>query len=617
MKQIRDVLDLERIREQILKERESEKIVLRACISTGCRAQKSLKVVDALRSAIEEQGLQDTIKIRKTGCHGFCEMGPIMVVEPENIFYCKVRPEDVNEIVSKLTSNGDVVERLLWKDPITKERITFERDLPIYKKQKKNVTYRSGRIDPTDIEDYIAAGGYAALGKALMHMTPAEIIEMVIVSGLRGRGGGGFPTGVKWKICSEATSDIKYIIANGDEGDPGAFMDRSLMEGDPHSIIEGMIIGAFAIGARQGFIYVREEYPIAIEHLSIAIKQAEEYRLLGKDILGTGFDFSIKINRGAGAFVCGEETALIISIEGRSGMPRSRPPYPAIEGLWGKPTIINNVETFANVPLIISKGPEAYASLGTENSKGTKTFSLVGKVINTSLIEVEMGTTLREIIFGIGGRIRKGKHFKAVQTGGPSGGCIPVTKIDLPVDYDSLREAGAMMGSGGMIVMDEMSCMVDVARYFINFLLYESCGKCIPCREGLKQMHKILENICEGHGEDGDIETLIELGQFMMTTSLCGLGSTAPNPVISTIRHFRGEYESHIYDKKCTAGVCKNLFEYVIDAELCNGCALCRLKCPEKAISGEKKKTHSINSQKCIKCSICYNSCKFGAIRVV
>jgi NADH-quinone oxidoreductase subunit F len=614
LKQVRNISNLESIREQILKRREFEKIVLRIC-NTGCRARKSQKVIDALDSSIKEQGIQDSVKIRKTGCHGFCEMGPIIVVEPENIFYRKVKPKDAHEIVSQLTEGG-VVERLLWKDPVTKEEITLERALPTYKRQKKEVTYRCGKIDPADIEDYIATGGYSALGKVLTSMTPAEVTQAVIASGLRGRGGGGFPTGIKWKMCSEAPSDIKYIIANGDEGDPGAFMDRSIMEGNPHGVIEGMIIGAYAIGSHQGFIYVRDEYPIAIEHLSIAIKQAEEYGLLGNDILDTGFDFHIKVNRGAGAFVCGEETALIISIEGRSGTPRSRPPYPANEGLRGKPTIINNVETFANIPLIISKGPEAFASLGTERSKGTKIFSLVGKVMNTGLVEVEMGTTLREIIFDIGGGIKKGKRFKAVQTGGPSGGCIPITRIDMPVDYDSLREAGAIMGSGGMIVMDETSCMVDVARYFIDFLLYESCGKCIPCREGLKQMHHILEGICEGLGEEGDISALIELGQFMMTGSLCGLGSTAPNPVLSTIRHFRNEYESHIYDKKCPAGVCKNLFEYIIDAELCTGCALCRLKCPEHAISGEKKKLHTIDSSKCIKCGICFNACKFEAILV-
>ncbi|TNF53845.1 4Fe-4S dicluster domain-containing protein [bacterium] len=600
----------------ILKDRGKERTILRTCLSTGCRAQKSLKLAEALHVAIKEQGLEEKVEIKNTGCHGFCEMGPIMVVEPQNIFYRKVKPEDVGEILSTLNGSGGVVERLLWKDPVTKEITTYERELPLYKKQNKNVTYRSGKIDPADIEDYIASGGYSALARALESIKPSEVVDAVIASGLRGRGGGGFTTGLKWKICSSAPGDVKYIIANGDEGDPGAFMDRSLMEGDPHSIVEGMLIAAYAIGASQGFIYVREEYPIAIEHLSLAINKAEEYGLLGRDILGTGFDFQIQINKGAGAFVCGEETSLITSIEGRSGTPRSRPPYPAIEGLWGKPTIINNVETLGNVPLIISKGADAYAAVGTDGSKGTKVFSLVGKVQNTGLIEVEMGTTLREIIFGIGGGIRKDRDFKAVQTGGPSGGCIPITKIDMPVDYDSLREAGAIMGSGGMIVMDETSCMVDVARYFIDFLMYESCGKCVPCREGLKQMHHILEKICAGNGEEGDIETLSGLSRFMSSASLCGLGSTAPNPVLSTIRHFRHEYESHIHNRKCRAGVCKNLFDYVIDSDVCNGCGLCRVKCPEKVITGEKKKPHNIDNEKCIKCGICFASCKFGAILV-
>jgi NADH-quinone oxidoreductase subunit F len=611
-----NISGLEALRGEILEKRKKDRTILRTCISTGCRAQKSLSLVDALKTSIKEQGLEEKIEIKNTGCHGFCEMGPIMVIEPENIFYRKVKPEDVGEILSTLNGNGGVVGRLLWKDPGTMELTTYERELPLYKKQNKNVTYRNGKIDPADIEDYIASGGYSALGKALNSMKPSDVVDAVITSGLRGRGGGGFATGVKWRICSNAPGDVKYIIANGDEGDPGAFMDRSLMEGDPHSIVEGMVIGAYAIGASHGFIYVREEYPIAIEHLSLAIKKAEEYGLLGQDIIGTGFDFSVQINKGAGAFVCGEETSLMISIEGRSGTPRSRPPYPAIEGLWGNPTIINNVETLGNVPLIISKGADAYTAMGTGGSKGTKVFSLVGKVQNTGLIEVEMGTTLREIIFGIGGGIRKGKSFKAVQTGGPSGGCIPITKIDMPVDYDSLREAGAIMGSGGMIVMDETSCMVDVARYFIDFLMYESCGKCVPCREGLKQMHHILANICEGNGEERDIETLAGIAQFMAKASLCGLGSTAPNPVLSTIRHFRSEYESHIYDGKCRAGVCKKLFEYTIDRALCNGCTLCKLKCPEKAVSGEKKKPHSIDNTKCIKCGICYTSCKFQAIRV-
>jgi NADH:ubiquinone oxidoreductase subunit F (NADH-binding)/(2Fe-2S) ferredoxin len=616
LQQIRTIADLESLRESILQKRDPGKTVIRTCISTGCRAKKSLKIIDGMRNEIRQHGLQDQVEIKKTGCHGFCEMGPIVVIEPENIFYCRVRPEDNGDIISKTIIDGNFIKRLQWKDPETKELTKYERSLPVYKKQKKNISFNCGKIDPTDIKDYIASGGYSALGKALTTMTPAEVVETVVASGLRGRGGGGFPTGIKWRICSAAPGDIKYIIANGDEGDPGAFMDRSLMEGDPHSIIEGMIIGAFAIGARQGFIYVRQEYPIAIEHLSIAIQQAEEYGLLGKDILGAGLDFTIKIDRGAGAFVCGEETALMISIEGKSGTPRPRPPYPAIEGLWGKPTVLNNVETFGNVTKVLSKGADWYSSIGTANSKGTKIFSLVGKVKNTGLVEVEMGTTLREIIFGIGGGIRKGKRFKAVQTGGPSGGCIPISKIDMPVDYDSLREAGAIMGSGGMIVMDESSCMVDLARYFIHFLLFESCGKCIPCREGLKQMHHILTNICEGLGEHGDIKTLTELGRFMTTTSLCGLGGTASNPVLSTIRYFRDEYNAHIYDKKCRTGVCKNLFEYYIDEELCNGCTLCKVKCPEKAITGKKKKPHRIDPQKCIKCGICYSLCKLGAVRV-
>ena len=616
VKKIRTISDLEDIRESILQDKDSEKTIIRLCLSTGCRAQKSLKVNEALENEIKKYGLQNKIEIKKTGCHGFCEMGPIMVIEPANIFYCNVKPKYVGDIISETVLNGNVINRLLWKDPLTKELTKTEKDFPVYRKQRKNVFYNSGKIDPTNIDDYIAAGGYSALGKALATITPAEVVKTVVASGLRGRGGGGFPTGIKWRICSAAPGDIKYIIANGDEGDPGAFMDRSLMEGDPHAIIEGMIIGAFAIGACQGFIYIRKEYPIAIDHLSIAIKQAEECGLLGNDILGTGFNFTIKIDRGAGAFVCGEETALMISIEGRSGTPRSRPPYPAFEGLWGKPTVINNVETLANIPKIILKGADWYSSIGTSTSKGTKIFSLVGKVRNTGLIEVEMGTTLREIIFDIGGGVRKGKRFKAVQTGGPSGGCIPISRIDMPVDYDSLKEAGAIMGSGGMIVMDETSCMVDVARYFINFLLFESCGKCVPCREGLKQMHHILTNICEGLGEKGDIERLEELAHFMMATSLCGLGGTAPNPVLSTIRYFRDEYDAHIYDKKCSAGVCKNLFEYVIDEELCNGCTICKLKCPEKAISGEKKKPHSINPRLCIKCGICFNLCKREAIRV-
>ena len=615
MGKIRSIADLESIKQTALAESDSGKIIIRAC-NTGCRARKSFNVIKALEDRVAEGGLQDRVIIRKTGCHGFCEMGPILVIEPDNIFYRKVRPEDIPDIISETVLKGNIVERLLWEDPQTKERCRTEMDVPFYSKQKKILSRNCGRVDPTDIESYIAAGGYSALCKAMTEMTPAETVDTVVASDLRGRGGGGFPVGLKWKICSSAPGDARYIIANGDEGDPGAFMDRSLMEGDPHSIIEGMIIGAYGIGAFEGFIYVREEYPIAIEHLSIALKQAEEYGLLGDDILGSGFALRIYISKGAGAFVCGESTALMHSIEGKRGMPRSRPPNSVYSGLHGKPTVLNNVETFANIPAIIARGAEWYSGIGTKRSKGSKIFSLVGSVCNTGLVEVEMGTTLREIIFDIGGGTKGGKSFKAVQTGGPSGGCIPKSKINMPVDYDSLKEAGAIMGSGGMIVMDETSCMVDVARYFIDFLMYESCGKCVPCREGLKQMNKILEDICKGNGEESDIEMLIDLGQYMTTASLCGLGTTAANPVLSTIRHFRNEYESHIHDKKCLAGVCKNLFEYVIDEVLCNGCTLCKLKCPEKAVSGEKKKPHRIDNSKCINCGICFSSCKFKAILV-
>jgi NADH-quinone oxidoreductase subunit F len=612
---INSAADLEQIRDSALSDINSGGIFIRAC-NTGCRARKSVKVISELEEKLTAHGLKDKVKIIKTGCHGFCEMGPILVIEPTNIFYRKVKPRDVDEIISETVLKGNIIERLLWKYPETRETLRTESDLPFYNRQKKVILSNCGRIDPTDIRDYIAVGGYLSLRKALSEMTPAEIIETVVNSGLRGRGGGGFPAGVKWRTCSSAPGDVRYIIANGDEGDPGAFMDRSLMEGDPHSIIEGMIIGAYAIGSNQGYIYVREEYPIAIEHLSIAIEQAEEYGLLGDDIMGTGFDFTIRINRGAGAFVCGESTALMHSIEGKRGVPRSRPPNSVYKGLWGKPTVLNNVETFANIPSIIAEGAEWYSNIGTGRSKGTKIFSLVGKVQNTGLVEVEMGTTLREIIFDIGGGITKGRSFKAVQTGGPSGGCIPVSKLEMPVDFDGLKEAGAMMGSGGMIVMDETSCMVDIARYFIDFLMSESCGKCIPCREGLKQVNQILENICEGHGEEGDIENLIKLGRFMTAASLCGLGSTAANPVLSTIRYFRSEYESHIHDRKCRAGVCKNLFEYVIDEELCNGCMVCRIKCPEKAVTGEKKQPHILDTSKCIKCGICFNSCIQKAILV-
>ena len=615
MKKIESASELEDYRKSIVQERDSGKNVIRVC-NTGCRGRGSSKVVEALENEVRQGDFQDKVIIKKTGCHGFCEIGSVLVIEPDNILYQKVKPKDVPEILSETVLQGNLLDRLLYRDPKTGKKILREAEIPFYQNQRKVVSHRSGKIDPTDIEDCLATGGYAAASKALTTMRPMEVVETIEASGLRGRGGGGFPAGKKWRSCREAAGIVKYVIANGDEGDPGAFMDRSLMEGDPHSIIEGMIIGAYAIGANEGFIYVRDEYPIAVEHLSIAIEQARSYGLLGENILGTGFDFTVEINRGAGAFVCGESTALMNSLEGRVGEPRAKYVHTVESGLWDRPSALNNVETWANVPLIINRGAEWYANTGTKKSKGTKIFSLVGKVRNTGLVEVPMGITLREIIFDVGGGIRKDRSFKAVQTGGPSGGCIPMDNIDMPVDYDSLKAVGAIMGSGGMIVMDENTCMVDVAKYFIHFLMYESCGKCVPCREGLKQMHEILSNICEGHGEEGDLELLQDLSSFMAQASLCALGGTAPNPVLTTIRYFRDEYEAHIVEKKCRAGVCRNLFEYFIDETLCNGCTLCRIKCPEEAISGEKKKPHMIDTEKCIRCGICYSLCKKEAVCV-
>ncbi len=615
MKRINTPSDLESYRQALVNERDPNKRVIRICCTTGCRAGGALDIVENVKQELANQSLVG-IEVKKTGCRGYCENGPVMSVEPEDIFYNKVKPRDVLDIVAETLVNGRPVRRLLYSDPETKTRIQKEKEIPFFGKQVRNVFAHLGKVDPTEIDDYIAEGGYTALCKTLTTMKPTEVIETVEASGLRGRGGGGFPAGRKWRSCREAPGIVKYVIANGDEGDPGAFMDRSLMEGDPHSIIEGMIIGAYAIGAHEGFIYVRDEYPIAVEHLSVAIEQAQAYGLLGNNILGTGFNFTLEINRGAGAFVCGESTALMNSLEGRVGEPRAKYVHTVESGLWDRPSNLNNVETWANIPLIINLGAQWYAGTGTEGSKGTKIFSVVGKVKNTGLVEVPMGITLREIIFDIGGGIRKNKSFKAVQTGGPSGGCIPANKIDMPVDFDSLKQAGAMMGSGGMIVMDENTCMVDVAKYFIHFLMYESCGKCVPCREGLNQMHEILSGICEGNGKPGDLGMLETLSSFMVDASLCALGGTAPNPVLSTIRYFRNEYESHIFDKKCRAGVCRNLFEYYIDEDLCNGCTLCRVKCPEEAVSGTKKKPHTIDAEKCIRCGICYTLCKQEAVVV-
>ncbi|RCW49258.1 MULTISPECIES: NADH-quinone oxidoreductase subunit NuoF [unclassified Halanaerobium] len=585
------------------------------CTGTGCVSSGSKNIKMALEDELAAKDLSDEIKIVETGCHGFCEKGPIMIVYPEGVFYCQVESEDVAEIVEEHLLKGRIVDRLLFKEPFTEENIPSYSDIDFYKKQKRIVLANCGRIDPEDINEYIALGGYEAVGKALTKMTPQEVIDEVKKAGLRGRGGGGFPTGLKWQFARNSDSEKKYVICNADEGDPGAFMDRSLLEGDPHRVIEGMMTAAYAIGADEGYVYVRAEYPLAIRRLEKAIKQAEEYGLLGEDIFGSGFNFKLHIKKGAGAFVCGEETALMASIEGKRGMPRPRPPYPAVSGLWGKPTNINNVETLGNIPYIIKEGSEAFSSIGTEGSKGTKVFALTGKINNTGLVEVPMGTTLREVIFDIGGGLQEGKKYKAVQTGGPSGGCIPEEYLDLPIDYDSLLEVGAMMGSGGMVVMDEGTCMVDVARFFLNFTQSESCGKCTPCREGTKRMLEILNRICEGEGEEGDIELLEDLGQHIKDTALCGLGQTAPNPVLSTIHYFRNEYEAHIYENKCPAGVCKELAAaYVIDESSCVGCGQCVKVCPVDAISGKPKETYVIDAETCISCGACADRCPVDAI---
>jgi len=584
------------------------------CAGTGCRAYGSLKVKEALEAELKKQNMN--VDVIATGCLGFCEKGPMVVIHPDKYFYQSVKVTDVPEIVSKTVAKGEVISRLLYRHPDTKKTMFREEDMPFYKKQLRVVFGSNGMIDPTKIDDYLVINGYQALGKVLSEMTPEGVINEVKKAGLRGRGGGGFHTAVKWEGVRKAHGEPKYVIANGDEGDPGAYMDRSLMEGNPHSIIEGMIIGGYAVGANEGYIYVRNEYPLAVTHLNIAIAAAREAGLLGKNILGTDFSFDIHINKGAGAFVCGESSALFASIEGRAGEPRAKYVHAVEKGLWDKPTVLNNVETWANVPLIINKGADWYSSIGTEGSKGTKIFSLVGKIMNTGLIEVPMGTTLYEIIYDMGGGIPGGRKFKAVQTGGPSGGCIPESLLDIPVDFDKLYEVGSMMGSGGMIVMDDTSCMVDVARYFLAFLKEESCGKCVPCREGIRRMSDILEDICAGKGTEGDINLLETMSQAIADGSLCALGGSAPNPVLSTIKYFREEYEAHIKDHRCPAGVCKALITYSIDPEKCTGCGLCIKVCPTQATSGEKKKAHTIDKDKCTRCGACIESCKFEAINV-
>jgi NADH-quinone oxidoreductase subunit F len=593
----------------------AKKKLISVCAGSGCGAYGTTKVHQALMAELAEQDLQNDVEVKLTGCHGFCEKGPIMVIHPEGIFYPQLKEENIPEIVEKTIKNGEMVQSLFFKDPATKKRIAHEKDIPFYKLQKRIIFGNNGIIDPTSIEDYILVGGYTALEKALFKMTPEEIIDQVKKSGLRGRGGGGFPAGIKWETCRKY-DEPRYVIGNADEGDPGAYIDRSLLEGNPHSIVEGMIIGAIAVGSHEGYVYVRHEYPLAVKNLKIALQRARELGLLSDNILNSGFDFDIHISRGGGAFVCGESTALMASLEGNPGRPKAKYIHTVERGFRNNPSMLNNVETWANVPVIINKGAEWYSSIGTEQSKGTKIFSLVGKIVNTGLVEVPMGISLRTIIYDIGGGIPKKKKFKAVQTGGPSGGCIPEQFLNLGVDFDELTKVGSMMGSGGMIVMDQDTCMVDIARYFLDFLKEESCGQCTPCREGIKQMLEILTDICDGLGKEGQIERLEKLGGMIQKTSLCGLGATAANPVLTTILYFRDEYEGHIKDKKCPAGVCKPLFYYEIDEEACNGCTLCALKCSEEAITGKKKELHKLDQEKCIKCGICYDACKFNAIVV-
>lgn len=608
------------------------------CAGTGCVANGSLEVLDALRSEAKRRGVsaaevkigatpcqegrlspgRGVVDVTFSGCHGFCQQGPLVRIEPWGVLCTKVKPEDAGDIVeaalSKDPAGHSGVARLFYRHPVTGETSATEEGIPFYRRQKRVTLERCGRINPERILDYVAADGYRALGVVLTAMSPQQVIEAVSASGLRGRGGAGFPTGKKWSFCRDAQDEPKYVICNGDEGDPGAFMDRSVMEGDPHRVLEGMMIAAYAIGAREGYVYVRAEYPLAVQRLKKAVAEAREYGLLGKNILGTGFDFDVYIREGAGAFVCGEETALLASVEGRRGMPRPRPPFPAQQGLWGKPTLINNVETLANVPSIILRGPEWFRALGTPGSPGTKTFALAGQVANTGLVEVPMGITLREIVFDIGGGIRTGRRFKAAQIGGPSGGCLGEGLLDVSLDYESLARVGAMVGSGGLVVMDDGTCMVEVAKFFMTFVQNESCGKCVPCREGTKQMLAILEKVTQGRATMRDLATLEELALMVKDASLCGLGKTAPNPVLTTLRYFRDEYLSHVVDKKCPAGVCVALRGFKIDPEKCRGCTVCARACPFGAISGERGKPHRIDQDKCQRCGACVAKCKFAAI---
>ena len=585
------------------------------CGGTGCTSSGSQQIIQTLKEELKKNRLQNEVAVVKTGCHGLCAEGPVMIVYPEAVFYSKVRPEDVEEIVSEHLLKGRIVERLVYHEAQAPEGIKSLNETTFYKKQHRIALRNCGVINPESIDEYIGTGGYEALGKVLTEMTPDEVIQTILDSGLRGRGGAGFPTGLKWRFASGNRGNVqKYVCCNADEGDPGAFMDRSVLEGDPHVVLEAMAIAGYAIGADQGYIYVRAEYPIAVERLQIAINQAREYGLLGKNIFESGFDFDIELRLGAGAFVCGEETALMTSIEGNRGEPRPRPPFPAVKGLFASPTILNNVETWANIPQIIINGPKWFASMGTEKSKGTKVFALGGKINNTGLVEIPMGTTLRTVIEDIGGGIPNGKKFKAAQTGGPSGGCIPAEHFDVPIDYDNLIAIGSMMGSGGLIVMDEDTCMVDIAKFFLQFTVDESCGKCTPCRVGTKRLLELLEKITDGRGTLEDIDKMEELCYYIKDNALCGLGQTAPNPVLSTLRYFRDEYIEHVVNKRCPAGVCKKLITYKIDPVKCKGCTLCARNCPVDAIEGQVKVAHSIDTSKCVKCGTCIDKCRFGAI---
>ncbi|MCK9462124.1 MAG: SLBB domain-containing protein [Proteobacteria bacterium] len=606
--------ELQSYREGLAKKRSDSKKVVAVCCGTGCNASGARKVAAAFAEELEKQGLGEQVELRPTGCHGFCERGTLVLMHPEETLYQRVKPEDVAEIVSKTVAKGEVLEKHVYDDPVTGEKHVKEHEIPFYKHQNRLILGKNGAIDPTKIDDYVALGGYGALSKALS-MGPERVLDEVKRANVRGRGGGGFPAGRKWETCRNAPADKRYVICNADEGDPGAFMDRSVLEGNPHAVIEGMIIGAYTVGSDEGYVYVRHEYPLAVERLTIALEQAREKGFLGKDILGTGFSFDIKINRGGGAFVCGESTALMTSIEGKVGEPRAKHIHTVVAGLWGKPTNLNNVETWANIPLVIEKGADWYTSIGTKGSPGTKIFSLVGKVNNTGLVEAPMGMTLRQIIFDIGGGIPKGGAFKAVQTGGPSGGCLPAEKLDIPVDFDTLVEQGSMMGSGGMIVMDDRTCMVDVAKYFLGFLKFESCGKCTTCREGTRRLHELVTEIAEGRGTPETIALIEELAETVKEGSLCALGTTAVNPVRSTLQFFRDEYLAHVNEKRCPAGVCKALITYEI-TDACTGCMVCKKRCPEGVISGDKKQKHVIDAKKCIKCGICRDVCKFDAVRV-